>query len=192
MSRLTAKTLALALAGALAAPPLLACPDSYSDAYIGSVCILASTYCPDGYAEANGQRLNIRGNEALFSLLGCTYGGDCTAMFALPDLRSRAPVHIGQGPGLNRIDQGQMGGAETVILTSSQLPGTTATVSATDIVIETALNSHGAKDSDGASVMASQVSVAQSGGNQPVSIRDPYLGVRYCIALRGIYPSRPW
>ncbi|NVZ09882.1 phage tail protein [Allochromatium humboldtianum] len=170
--------------------PALACS---SESYIGSVCIVAFGFCPQGYAEANGQLLPISQNTALFSLLGNYYGGDGRSNFALPDLRGRTPVHVGQGPGLaNWIELASQGGAETVTLTPSQLPGTTTSVTATDVVIDMAQDPHGAKDGgSAASVTASRVSVALTGANQPVSIRDPYLGMRYCIALQGYYPPRP-
>ena len=68
--------------------------------YIGSVCTTAINFCPRGYQVMNGQLLAITKFNALFSLLGCTWGGDCRASFALPDMRGRAPMHAGTGPGL--------------------------------------------------------------------------------------------
>ena len=70
------------------------------DAFVGQVILVASNFCPRGFAETNGQLIDISKNTALFSLLGTTYGGDGRTTFALPDLRGRAPIHAGKGPGL--------------------------------------------------------------------------------------------
>lgn len=111
-----------AVAGALfvAVPvePAAACGD---DAYIGQICMTAASYCPRNTAEPTGQTLPINGNEALFSLIGCTFGGDCRSTMGLPDLRGRAPVHYGTGPGLTAHPFGQSFGQEVVVQTMTQL-----------------------------------------------------------------------
>jgi microcystin-dependent protein len=89
--------------------------------YLGSVCTTAINFCPRGYTEMAGQLMAITENQALFSLLGCTWGGDCRASFALPDMRGRAPIGAGLGPGLTAIKLGQSRGSETHVLTSDQL-----------------------------------------------------------------------
>ena len=84
------------------------------DAYIGEIRMFAGNFAPNGWAFCNGQILAISQNTALFSLLGTTYGGNGVSTFALPDLRSRVPIHFGQGPNLSYVSLGEMGGAETV------------------------------------------------------------------------------
>jgi microcystin-dependent protein len=92
------------------------------DAYIGQICVTAAMFCPLNTAEAAGQMLTVSSYQALFSLIGCTYGGDCRNTFALPDLRGRAPVGQGTGPGLTTHPMGQKFGAETVTQTLAQMP----------------------------------------------------------------------
>ena len=90
--------------------------------FIGEIGIVAFNFAPRGWAFCNGQILAINQNQALFALLGTTYGGNGVTTFALPDLRSRIPVHSGQGPGLSNYSLGGTGGAESVALTVAQLP----------------------------------------------------------------------
>jgi microcystin-dependent protein len=89
--------------------------------YLGSVCFSVTNYCPEGYLEANGQQLAINDYQALYTLLGTTYGGTTTT-FNLPDLRGRVPVGQGTGPGLMPVVQGQKRGVESVMLSESNLP----------------------------------------------------------------------
>lgn len=98
---------------------VLACGGDES--YIGSVCFSVTNYCPEGYLEANGQQLAINDYQALYTLLGTTYGGTTTT-FNLPDLRGRVPVGQGTGPGLMPLVQGQKRGVESVMLSVSNLP----------------------------------------------------------------------
>jgi microcystin-dependent protein len=99
--------------------PAAACS---STPYIGSVCTTAASYCPDGYAEANGAVLPISDYQALFSLMGNYYGGDGRNTFGLPDLRGRSPVGVGQGPALTSVTFAQQRGAESVALDITQMP----------------------------------------------------------------------
>ena len=101
-----------------------------SEPFVGEIRMFGFGFAPQGWAPCNGQLLPINQNQALFSLLGTTYGGDGEATFALPDLRSRVPVGQGQGPGLSAYAEGQAGGAETVTLTATQMPGHTHPVRA--------------------------------------------------------------
>lgn len=181
-------------------PTLRACE---AEPLIGSVCLFAGNFCPKGYAEANGQLLSIAQNTALFSILGTTYGGDGQTTFALPDLRGRSPVGTGQGPGLSNLALGETAGAETVTLTQAQLPAHTHTATLR------ATNTEGSKAKPGGNVLAkltgtkqygpepaavdmapTSISVGVTGGNQPINTRPPSLGMYYCIALQGIFPSR--
>ena len=93
--------------------------------YIGEIRLVGFNFAPRGWMACNGQLLSIATYSALFSLLGTTYGGDGITTFALPDLRSRIPVHQGQGPGLSNYVIGQMSGTESVTLTQNQIPAHT-------------------------------------------------------------------
>lgn len=167
--------------------------------YIGQIQAFGFNFAPSGWAQCNGQLLPIAENEALFSLLGITFGGDGQTTFALPDLRGRSIVHPGSGPGLSPVHSGQNGGQETVILTTNQLPSHNHAVSI-------AVNTGSGEEFTSTKYIASHTSAfnevpAQGaflagvnqinvGGNQPVNIRNPFLGMNFCIALFGIYPSR--
>src|ERR1700759_5675957 len=89
---------------------------------LGEIRMFAGNFAPRGYALCNGQLLSIAQNTALFSLLGTTYGGDGRTTFALPNLQSRVPIHMGQGPGLSPYVEGQQGGTEAVTLNITQMP----------------------------------------------------------------------
>jgi len=176
--------------------------------FIGQIMMFGGNFAPRGWAFCEGQLLPISSNTALFSILGTTYGGDGRTTFALPDLRGRAPIHAGHGPGLSDIRLGQKGGVEQVTLTASNMPshnhpvnvssaaGTSSSPSGaypaasqfqadrSSPVVE--VNSYG--NSTNATMGAS--TVGNAGGNIPFNNRDPYLGVNYIIALQGIFPSR--
>ncbi|WP_340819596.1 tail fiber protein [Methanolobus sp. WCC4] len=102
-----------------------------TDPLLGEITLFAGNFAPRGWAFCNGQLLPINQNQALFSILGTTYGGDGRTTFALPDLRGRAPVHAGNGPGLSPVVLGQKGGAETVALNVNQMPSHTHTLNHT-------------------------------------------------------------
>src|SRR5215212_11299169 len=93
-----------------------------SEPFLGQIMMFAGNFAPRGWAFCSGQILPIAQNTALFSILGTTFGGNGQTTFALPDLRGRAPVGPGQGPGLSNIDLGQPSGTENVTLISSQMP----------------------------------------------------------------------
>src|SRR5664279_4089451 len=92
------------------------------DPLLASILIFAGNFAPRGWALCNGQLMAINQNQALFSLLGTTYGGDGFTTFALPDLRGRVPIHMGQGPGLSNYIIGQTGGSENTTLLPTNLP----------------------------------------------------------------------
>ncbi|HXI87016.1 MAG TPA: tail fiber protein [Parvularculaceae bacterium] len=182
-----------------------------SEPFIGQLMWVGFTYCPRGWTEANGQLLPIAQNTALFSLLGTTYGGDGRTTFALPDLRGRVAVHVGQGPGLPSYAQGQQFGVPTTTLTVAQMPShthaasTQATLQASNAAgdqagptgnvladgrtsrVYTAGPSNVAM---GSSSITAQTTVSPAGGNQPFNNAQPSLVVRACIALTGVFPSR--
>jgi microcystin-dependent protein len=182
-----------------------------SEPFIGQIILFAGNFAPRGYALCQGQLLSIAQNTALFSILGTTYGGNGQTTFGLPDLRGRAPISQGQGPGLSSYDLGQVGGQETDTLTTNQMPAHTHTISATaavnasgrggsddvaDAVPATVSGGNPyASAPDGSTKMnAGMVTVAATagptGGSQPFSVLSPYLALNYCIALEGIFPSR--
>lgn len=123
-------TLAIVLGGGILAntTPVLG---AETEPYIGSVDFVAFNFAPRGWATCDGQILPIQTNTALFSLLGTTYGGNGQTTFALPDLRGRVPMHMGQGPGLSNRTLGEQGGSETHTLIASEMPAHTHTASTT-------------------------------------------------------------
>ena len=133
--------------------------------FVGEIRMFGSNYCPRDWAETDGQLLPIDQYVNLFSLLGTTYGGNGRTTFALPDLRGRAPISQGQGAGLLNYQQGQSGGVEKIPPPSSFKVD--VMLSEEDSV--TAIGELGPESQDN---------------------RQPYLTMRYCIALEGIYPSR--
>lgn len=168
--------------------------------YIGELILFAGNFCPSGWASANGQLLPIAENDALFNLLGTTYGGDGQTTFALPDLRGRAPVHIGQGPGLSNVVEGEQGGAETVTLNMHQIPahnhpllgssnvGTQLSPQGSLPAVKDRITSYTLPGNN--EVPMANDSIGSAGGNQPVEIRSPYLAMTWCIALFGVFPSQ--
>ena len=135
-----------------------------SDPYLGEIGLFAGYYTPRNWELCDGQLLQISQNTALFSLLGTTYGGDGQTTFGLPDLRGRAAIHAGTGPGLSNRRLGQKGGAEQVTLTQAQMPSHNHTLSL-----------------GGAT--------GNTGGSQPHENMQPYQVVNYVIALHGLFPS---
>jgi microcystin-dependent protein len=125
-----------------------------SDPFIGSIDFVGFNYAPLGWAHCDGQLLSISQNTALFSLFGTIYGGDGRTTFALPDLRGRAPIHEGTGPGLSPYNIGQKGGAETVTLNVNQLPPHTHTATTTVTLSDVTLRAQ-----------SGQASTATPGGN---------------------------
>lgn len=182
-------------------------PTQASEPFIAEIIMFGGNFNPRGWAFCNGQLLPISQNTALFSLLGTIYGGDGRTTFALPDLRGRAAVHPGTGPGLSNIRLGQKGGAENHTLSVAQMPSHTHTATAT----LKGIDRKGDKHEPGGNTLASKsrtniyqtappdvamkagsvtVSNAATGGSQAFSIRDPFLGINHIIALVGTFPSR--
>jgi microcystin-dependent protein len=171
-----------------------------SDPFIGEIKMFAGTFAPRSYALCDGQLLAISQNDALFSLLGTTYGGDGRTTFGLPDMRGRIPVHQGTGPGLSPRPIGQKSGAETVTLNSNQMPnhghgimkGSTDTATAKPAggnVFAATVSSDIYRD-DEINVPLAADAVSQKGSSQSHSNLMPFLCVNFIIALFGVYPSR--
>lgn len=183
--------------------------------FVGEIRLVGFDFAPRGWALCQGQLLSIASNTTLFSLLGNTYGGDGRTTFALPDLRGRSPVGTGQGPGLTNITQGEVFGSESVTLTLAQLPtysprvGVQVSVPAVSASENTtsapSASSHlgpitaGGRSGDlytqdtpdtTLAPFNADVSVEPMGDGQPVSVRNPSLGLNYAICLEGVFPPR--
>ena len=170
--------------------------------YLGQIMTVGFNFAPRGYAFCDGQILPIAQNTALFSLLGTTYGGDGRTTFALPDLRSRVAIHVGNGPGLSSYRWGQRGGVETVTLTTAQMPAHTHS----PLMCETEpgdaitpVNHVWASDPTGSIPLYSDQtangsmksgSVGNNGGSQSHTNRAPFTTISFCIATQGVFPSR--
>lgn len=165
--------------------------------------MFAGNFAIRNYALCNGQLLSIAQNTALFSILGTTYGGNGQTTFALPNLQSRVPVHFGQGTGLSPVQLGEVSGTETVTILSSQMPAHTHTATAATRASNQAgndslpdnnfladANQYSTTQNTAMNPGAVQVTIAPTGGSQPLPIRNPYLGLNFQIALFGIFPSR--
>mgnify|MGYP003387155564 CR=1 FL=1 len=171
-----------------------------AEPFIGEVRIFAGNFAPRGWAFCDGQLLPISQNTALFSLLGTTNGGDGRSTFALPDLKGRAAMHPGSGPGLTSRSLGQKEGVESVTLTGTQIPSHNhslnvsnsngTTTDPADSVFATMPDStlvYTATSPDG-ELQAS--TLANVGSGQSHENMQPYLALNFIIALIGIYPSR--
>lgn len=167
---------------------------------ISEIRLWAANFAPRNWMFCHGQLLPIAQNSALFSLLGTTYGGNGTTTFALPDLRGRVPVGVGQAPGLNNVVQGEMRGSETTTLTVANLPMHTHQVKVSNKFSggdHPAGKYFGASASDKGfysdasdnSLMAPDV-ITPAGGSIPIDNRQPFIGMNYIICLYGLFPSR--
>ena len=170
-----------------------------SDPFIGEVRMFAGNFAPLGWAFCSGQLLAISQNDALFALLGTTYGGDGVTTFALPDLRGRVPIHQGTGPGLSNHVIGELGGAETVTLASNQLPTHSHSQPASTDAATPAAGPTGAPASSATTsfygtatpaINMSPSAVGAAGSGQSHSNMAPFTALSYIIALFGIFPSR--
>jgi microcystin-dependent protein len=175
------------------------------DAYLGEIRMFGGNFAPSGWQMCNGQILAISQYNALFAILGTTYGGNGTTTFALPDMRSRVPNHQGTGPGLSAYVLGQHSGSENVTILQSQMPVHThlmKTVSAAagqgfpsnnylsssnDPSDGNTINTYSNANPDG-TLNANAVSTA--GSSIPLEIMQPYLTVTFIIAMVGIFPTR--
>jgi microcystin-dependent protein len=163
--------------------------------FIGELRLVPFNFAPKGWALCAGQLLPINQNQALFALLGTTYGGDGRTTFALPDLRGRIAVGAGQLPGGSDYPLGAAGGQETVRLTTSQLPGHAHAVHASSAA-GTTKNPATAYPAGGGSYAAAKNvrmkagMIGQTGGGEEHENRPPYLSLNYVIALQGIFPAQ--
>ncbi len=175
-----------------------------SEPFLGSIMPIGFNFAPRGWAFCQGQILPINQNQSLYSLLGTTYGGDGRTTFALPDLRGRASIHMGTGPGLSPRNLGSRGGHETITLTQGQLPSHRHLMNVrkedgnirnpkNDILAasKTAsgenVNTYSDQAADGT---LQPDAISLTGGGQAHSNLDPYLTINFVIALVGLFPSR--
>jgi len=179
------------------------------DPFIAQISVFGCNFAPQGWALCQGQVMSISQYTALFSLIGTYYGGNGQTTFALPDLRSRAPIGFGQGPGLSNYAIGETGGQETVSINTSSYPTHThglfagaspATANTPGSSIEAEGQQTGGRGgtvnlalysaSGTRTTLAPAALTAAAGGGQPHNNLQPYLTLNFCIALNGIFPAR--
>ena len=164
-----------------------------SGPFVGEIRMFAGNFAPAGWSFCNGALVPIDQNPTLFQLIGTTYGGDGQTTFALPDLQSRVPVHVGPGFAL-----GQSGGVETVTLTTSQIPAHSH--------VPQCSNAAGTQAGPGGAVWAVAQSniysdvaptlgmapqaIGSAGGSQPHDNMIPFLVINFIISLFGVFPSQ--
>ncbi len=171
-----------------------------SSPFIGEIRMFAGTFAPVGWAFCAGQLMPISENETLFNLIGTTYGGDGQETFGLPDLQGRAPVHLGQGPGISQnYVIGEKFGVESVTVSVPQLPvhshpmlASTDTANqitgANGVVAATPqLSIYFTAPADGA---LNANTLLPAGGSQPHENMMPFLCINFIIALFGVFPSQ--
>jgi microcystin-dependent protein len=181
----------------------------FIEPYMANVTIFAGNFAPRGWMFCQGQLLAIAQYDALFALIGTTYGGDGQTTFALPDLRSRVAIHTGQGTGLSNYVIGQAGGTESVTVISNQLPAHSHTVTSltgnpgasgvagnanipTGKVPALTTNIQSYDSAGAAALLQSSINTTTpvAGGSNPIEILPPYLAMNYIICVEGIFPSR--
>ncbi|GAA4503793.1 phage tail protein [Pseudaeromonas paramecii] len=165
--------------------------------YLGEIRIFGGNYAPAGWAFCSGQLLPVSGNEALYALLGTTYGGNGQTTFALPDLRGRLPLHLGQASSGQNYPLGARGGAEQVNLSEAQLPAHThqakgsanGSVGSPQAACWAATSAVPAYSTVTPTTHMGPQAVMPTGGSQPHDNLMPSLGLSFIIALQGIYPT---
>lgn len=166
--------------------------------FVGTIMMFGGTFAPAGWAECNGALLPISENDALFALIGTTYGGDGQVTFGLPDLRGRIPIHQGTGPGLSTYVIGQSSGTETVTLVASQMGGHSHQLQSN--------NRNGSTNSPSGAIVAGSATtpyttaagdtsfggsmIGNAGGGQPHENMMPFLTLTFVISLFGVFPSQ--
>src|SRR5687768_4943666 len=168
--------------------------------YIGEIRMIAFSFAPAGWMLCQGQTLPISENDALFTLIGTTYGGDGQETFNLPNLASRVPIHMGTGPDGVNYQLAEAAGTESVTLTVQQIPSHSHPF--------TASTANGTATNPGGSVLAASVSSVQplivgtgsdpmsgnsvtpQGGSQPHENCQPFLCINFIISLFGVFPTQ--
>jgi microcystin-dependent protein len=169
-----------------------------SNPYIGEIRMFAGSFAPAGWAMCDGQLIPISENDALFTLIGTTYGGDGQETFALPNLQSRIPMHMGTAKSGTTYTIGEAAGVEQVTLTTQQIPthnhaflATTdsgAAASANNAVVGSGTAITIFRPGGAGAVMSNQ-SIGPAGGSQPHDNMQPFLCINYIISLFGLFPN---
>ena len=167
--------------------------------FIGEIRMFAGNFAPNGWMFCEGQTMPISENDALFTLIGTTYGGDGQETFNLPNLASRVPIHMGTGPDGTTYQLGEMAGTEQETLTIQQIPNHSHVL--------TASTAAGGTNSPAGAVLAASPSVrlfivdspdsnlaatavTPAGGSQPHENTQPFLCINFIISLFGVFPSQ--
>jgi microcystin-dependent protein len=161
-----------------------------SEPYVGEIRIFAGNFAPNGWSFCDGALLPISEFEALFQLIGTTYGGDGQSTFALPDLRGRAIVATGAGPGTSNYVIGQSGGVETVTLTVGQIPAHGTPTATTKTRSRPLFGDGLAPGGSYAPLDAANTHLAPVGGSEPHENMAPFLATSFIISFFGIFPSQ--
>ncbi len=170
--------------------------------YIGVIKMFIGNWAPQDYLICDGRSLPVSQYQALYSLIGNTYGGNYNN-FNLPDLRGRFPIGYGQGPGLTPRQLGANGGVESVTLDANQIPphnhslngingsGDSQFIKDNYLTNSAANNFYGVKSPVEKTIPLNAASIGATGGGQPHSNMPPFLSVNFIICVNGIYPPRP-
>lgn len=171
-----------------------------SEPYIGEIRMVGFNFAPRGWALCDGQLVSISQNDALFSVLGTSYGGNGSTTFSLPDMRGRIPIHQGQGPGLSPRPLGQKSGAENVSLTQAEIPAHEHSgLQAQDVTAHSHLAANNMIADSGREPLFTEPTdlievpggtVQNAGGSQSHNNMMPAAVIHFVIALVGIYPAR--
>ena len=192
-------TLSLVMMAMMASPSIAKA--QATEPFLGQIAFVPYNFVPKNWAACNGQLLPISQNQALFALLGTTYGGNGTTTFALPDMRGRVLVHEGQAPGgSTNYTMGQTGGSESVTLQISQMPAHSHTVNAVTsdgnqntptntLPADTKMLDKEYSDATANTTMKATM-INPSGGSQAHENRPPFVTLKCIIALQGIFPSQ--
>jgi len=168
-----------------------------SQPFVGQLLLVPYNFNPQGYLFCQGQLLQISQYEALYNLIGTTYGGDGQSTFGLPDMRGRTGIGMGTGAGLSSYVIGERGGVEQVTLTTNQMPqhnhGFACSTSAQGSAVpNNAVPASGPNiyNAGSPSVDFAGATITMAGGNQPHANLQPFLVLNWCIASAGIFPSQ--
>ncbi len=171
-----------------------------SNPYIGEIRMFGGNFAPAGWAFCQGQLMPISENDALFTLIGTTYGGDGQETFGIPNLQSRVPIHAGTGPDGVNYQLGEMAGTEAVTLTTQQIPTHAHALQASTSVADDPSpankllgESRPGTNSfyqDATTNPMATTAISTVGGSQPHENLQPYLAISYIMSLFGIFPSQ--